>query len=65
MESQILVVARSSSALNKFKQQSLQDAFNLKDFLEETGDYAEVSIFQRVASVGPIGEWVKLEPIEC
>jgi hypothetical protein len=61
----ILVVARSSSALNKFEQRSLQSAFNIKDFLEETGEYDEVSIFQLRSSQGPLREWVKLDELEC
>jgi hypothetical protein len=61
----ILVVARSSSALNKFEQSSLQRAFNIKDFLEETGEYDEVSIFQLCSTDGPLREWVKLNELEC
>jgi hypothetical protein len=65
MKPQILVVARSKSALNKFEQDSLQSAFNTKDFLEETGEYEDVSIFQLRSSAGPMHEWVKLEPLEA
>jgi hypothetical protein len=65
MAPQILVVARSSSAFNKFDQSSLQRAYNMKDFLEQTGEYEEVSIFQLQSSAGPMKEWVKLGELEC
>lgn len=64
MNPRTLVVARSKSALNKFEQSSLQSAFNTKDFLEETGEYDEVSIFQLCSSQGPMREWVKLNEPE-
>jgi hypothetical protein len=64
MNPRILVVGRTGSTLNKFEQSSLQSAFNIKDFLEETGDYEEVSIFQDSSSDGPIRQWVKLGEVE-
>ena len=64
MNPRILVVGRSGSTLNKFEQTSLQSAFNIKDFLEQTGDYEEVSIFQHSSGEGPVREWVKLGEIE-
>lgn len=62
---QTLVVARSKSALNKFEQPSLQSAYNVRDFLEQTGEYEEVSIFQLCPTEGPTREWVKLTETEC
>jgi len=64
MNPRILVVGRSGSTLNKFEQASLQSAFNIKDFLEQTGDYEEVSIFQHSREEGPLSEWVKLGDLE-
>jgi hypothetical protein len=64
MDVPILVVAKSRSALNKFEQRSLQTALNLKDFLEQTGEYEQVSIFHRVGSLGPVGEWIELAAVE-
>lgn len=61
----ILVVAKNSSVVNKFEQRSLQCALNLKDFLEQTGDYKQVSIFQRVGAFGPMGEWVEIAGVDC
>jgi hypothetical protein len=60
MKPTLLVVARGTSTLNKFEQGSLLEAFNIRDFLEETGDYIEVCIFQLLSSKGPTKEWVKL-----
>lgn len=65
MGTQILVVAKGDTVVNKFEQTSIQAALNLKDFLEETGDYKQVLIFQRAGSVGPTGEWVEMPGIEC
>jgi hypothetical protein len=65
MEIPILVVARGGSVVNKFEQHSLQGALNLKDFLEQTGEYKEVLMFQRVGAFGPMGEWVEIEGVEC
>ncbi len=65
MEHPLLVVARSTSALNKFEQGSLQEAINIRDFLDQTGDYSEVSIFQLISAQGPMKEWVKLDDLEC
>lgn len=50
--------------LNKFEQGSIQGALNLKDFLEQTGDYLEVLLFQRVGSPGPEGEWVQVGQVD-
>jgi hypothetical protein len=63
MNPHILVVAKGKSVVNKFEQGSLLQAFNTKDFLQETGDYEEVSIFQ-LGSAGAT-EWVKLQEVEC
>jgi hypothetical protein len=65
MYPRILVVARGKAAFNKFEQSSLQRALNLKDFLEETGEYEEVSIFQLSSIQGPLKEWVKLDELEA
>lgn len=65
MRPSLLVVARASSALNKFAPTSLQEAFNLRDFLEQTGEFEEVSIFQLLSETGPMKEWVKLGELEC
>ncbi|MDA4123359.1 MAG: hypothetical protein OK456_09295 [Thaumarchaeota archaeon] len=65
MQHQLLVVARSASALNKFEQGSLREAINMRDFLDQTGDYSEVSVFQFLSAEGPMKEWVKLDDLEA
>jgi len=61
----LLVVARSASRLDRFKQPSLRAARNVRDFLEQTGEYERVIIFQLRSSQGPLKEWVSLSEIEC
>jgi hypothetical protein len=65
MKCNLLVVARGSSAVSKFEQSSLLEAINIRDFLEQTGDYVEVSIFQLLSAPGPVKEWVKLKDLDC
>ncbi|MGA2664591.1 MAG: hypothetical protein ABSF83_06590 [Nitrososphaerales archaeon] len=60
----LLVVARSASRLDRFEQPSLRDARNIRDFLEQTGEYAQVTIFQLRSTEGPLREWVSLSEIE-
>jgi hypothetical protein len=65
MAQPLLVVARNTSKLNKFSQDSLQGALNLRDFLEQTGEYDAVTIFQLRSVDGAMKEWVALSEIEC
>jgi hypothetical protein len=65
MKPALLVVARGTSALNKFEQGSLLEAINIRDFLEETGDYVEVSIFQRLPAGDTTRKWVRLNDLDC
>jgi len=65
MTSSIMVVAKSDFFVNKFEQPSLRNALNLKDFLEQTGDYDRVSLFQRADDFRPVGEWVEMAELEC
>jgi len=61
----LLVVARSTSKLNKFAQDSLQGALNIRDFLEQTGEYDAVTVFQLRSVDGAMKEWVALSEIDC
>jgi hypothetical protein len=65
MSQSLLVVAKSSSKLNKFAHSSLLSAINIRDFLEQTGEYDEVTIFQLRSVEGSMKEWVTLSEIEC
>jgi hypothetical protein len=64
MNPSLLVVAQRKSAINKFEQRSLSEAVNIRDFLEQTGEYDEVTIFQLHSVDGPMKQWVKLNEPE-
>ncbi len=57
----LAVVATSARCLNRFSTRGLVEALNLKDFLEETGEFASVSIYEQEASGGRAGEWAELQ----
>jgi len=59
-----LVVARNGDLVNKFEQDSMLRASNIKDFLEALGDYQDVSIFQLSLNSGASKDWVKLDAFE-
>lgn len=61
MRSFIVVATASERPVNKFPQASLREAQNLKDFLEQTGEYDTVAIYEFEKSVGPITQWAELE----
>jgi len=64
MTQPLLVVAKSTSKLNKFAQTSLLGALNIRDFLEQTGEYDDVAIFQLRGAEGPLREWVVVSETE-
>lgn len=64
MRPSFLVVARNGELFNKFQQDSLLGAVNIKDFLEGLGDYQDVSIFQHSLNGGSEGEWVRLQALD-
>jgi hypothetical protein len=64
MTQPLLIVAKGASKLNKFEKGSLQEAVNLRDFLEQTEEFDEVRIFQLRAVEGPRKEWVSLVETE-
>ena len=61
MRSLVVVAATASRGVNRFPKASLTEARNLKDFLEQTGDYATVTIFELEKAVGPLRQWSELE----
>jgi hypothetical protein len=65
MRPSILVVARNGELVNRFGQGSMLEALNIKDFLEDTGDYQEVAVFQLLPTTGHSKEWVKLSWAEA
>jgi hypothetical protein len=59
---QLVVVATTSErVVNRFPQASLTEARNLKDFLEQTGEYRAVAIYELEKSIGPLRQWAELE----
>jgi hypothetical protein len=61
MRSLVVVATTSCHAVNRFPKASLVEARNLKDFLEQTGEYESVAIFELEKSIGPLRQWGELE----
>ena len=59
-----MVVARNGELVNRFQQDSLLGAVNIKDFLDGFGVYQDVAIFPHSLNGGPDGEWVRLEALD-
>jgi hypothetical protein len=60
MRSVTVVATTARGTINKFEQPSLMEARNLKDFLEQTGDYATVGLYELEISYGPFRKWAEL-----
>ena len=63
MRSLIVVAATIAGTINKFPLNTFTEARNLKDFLEQIGEYGSVDIYEQEKSLGPIKQWAKLEEI--
>jgi hypothetical protein len=61
MRSLAVVATTSEGVVNKFMQASLTEARNLKDFLEQTGEYRNVALYELEKSIGPMTQWAELE----
>jgi hypothetical protein len=61
MRSLVIVATTTSRAVNRFPLASLTEARNLKDFLEQTGEYDNVAIYELEKSIGPMSQWGRLE----
>lgn len=61
MRSLVVVATTSRHTVNRFPQSSLAEARNLKDFLEQTGDYGSVAIYELEKALGPLRQWAELE----
>ncbi len=58
----LAVVATTRGALvNRFSKDSLVEARNLQDFLEQTGEYSKVTIYELQKTLGPLQQWAELE----
>jgi len=56
----LLVLGVTDAVVNKFRVDSMMEARNLKDFLEGTGDYQWVDIYQVRKTKGPLSEFAPL-----
>ena len=63
MRSLVVVATTGEGAVNRFPQASLKEARNLKDFLEQTGEFRAVKIYELEKSAGLSGQWAELEEI--
>jgi hypothetical protein len=61
MRSLAVVATRSDGAVNRFGKGSLREARNLKDFLEQLGEYKTVAIYESEKTLGPLTEWAELK----
>jgi hypothetical protein len=58
----LAVVATTRGAqVNRFSKDSLLEARNLRDFLEQTGEYSKVTIYELEKTLGPLQQWAELE----
>lgn len=56
-----VVATTRGSLVNRFSKDSLTEARNLKDFLEQTGEYSTVTIYELQKTLGPLQQWADLE----
>ncbi len=61
MRSLAVVATTPERVVNRFVQASLAEARNLKDFLEQTGEYGTVAIYELEKSIGPLRQWTEIE----
>lgn len=61
MRSLVVVATSGEGAVNRFPQPSLREARNLKDFLEQTGEFRAVKVYELDKSIGPMRQWAELQ----
>jgi len=61
MRSLVVVATPGEGAVSRFPQASLREARNLKDFLEQTGEFRAVKIYELEKSFGPLRQWAELQ----
>jgi hypothetical protein len=61
MRSLAVVATTLDGNINKFAHGSLREARNTKDFLEQTGEFRSVSIYESEKTFGPLTEWAELK----
>ncbi len=55
-----VVATASGGTVNRFPKSSMTEARNLKDFLEQTGEFGPVAIYELEKSEGPLTQWSEL-----
>ncbi len=56
----VVVATTRNASVNRFAKDSLGEARNLKDFLEQTGEYSTVAIYELEKTLGPLQQWAEL-----
>lgn len=59
----LLLIAIADRTINRFLVNSLREAQNLKDFLEQTGDYRQVGVYEVRKTEGTFTELRQLEQV--
>jgi len=59
----LLIIGVTEQTMNRFMLGSLREAQNLKDFLEETGEYKRVGVYQVRKGEGTLSELRELEQV--
>jgi hypothetical protein len=57
----VVVATMRAASVNRFQEGTLTEARNLKDFLEQTGEYTTVTIYELEKTLGPLQQWAELE----
>ena len=61
MKPAYLIVAKNGDLVNRFEMDSMLRALNIRDYLEDLGDYQQVSIYQLALSYDSDKRWVPVE----
>jgi len=59
----ILLIGMTERTMNRFMLGSLREAQNLKDFLEQTGEYKRVEIYHVQKAEGPLSELKEIQQV--
>lgn len=61
MRNLVVVATTNAGNVNRFPKSSVLEALNLKDFLEQTGEYSKVGVYELEKELGPMKQWAELE----
>ena len=60
----LLLIGVTDLTINRYLLGSLREARNLKDFLEQTGDYRRLEIYEARRTSGTLSELKQVEEVE-